>query len=162
MRGGINAPDVIAKKMAHELGIPCFSKYVKRVRSTAPQTSIDWDDRPINVYEAFDIYEPKVRVRMIFKKTIKRVLKNTWSLFPNARTKFKPIDRALNRFVKHKLSKKESVFKGKRVIILDDAFTTGSTINEIARVLLNAGASEIMAATIARAGLGRRRTKASA
>lgn len=160
LRGGVNAPGVIAKKMAHELRIPCFSKYVKRIRSTAPQTSVDWDDRPINVYEAFEIYEPNIRFRLFLKKSIKRVLKNTWSLFPDARAKFKPIDRVFERFVKDKLSKKEGVFKGKRVIVLDDAFTTGSTVNEIARALLNAGASEVMAATIARAGLGKRRNKA--
>ncbi len=157
LRGGINAPDVIAKRIASELHIPCFSKYVKRVRSTVPQTSIDWDYRFVNVFEAFDIREPKQRFRLFLKKTIKRVLRNTWTLFPFARSKFKPIERSLERFVKSKLSKKVGVFKGKRIIVFDDAFTTGSTVNEISRILLKVGASEIMVATIARAGLGKRR-----
>lgn len=157
LRGGVNAPDVIAKKMAEELRIPCLSKYVKRIRSTATQTSIKWDERLINVYDAFEIREFNLRYRLFLKKAIKRVLKNTWSLFPDARKKFRPIERTLERFVKDKLLKKDSIFKNKKVIVLDDAFTTGSTVNEIARILLNAGASEVMVATIARAGLGKKR-----
>ena len=161
LRGGVNAPDVIAKKMAEELRIPCLSKYVKRVRSTATQTSIKWDERLINVYDAFEIREFNLRYRLFLKKAIKRVLKNTWSLFPDARKKFRPIERTLERFIKDKLLKKDSVFKNKKVIVLDDAFTTGSTVNEIARILLNAGASEVMVATIARAGLGKKKKPAN-
>ena len=39
--------------------------------------------------------------------------------------------------------------RGKRVILLDDIFTTGSTMNECARVLLTAGAKEVHGAAIA-------------
>lgn len=40
---------------------------------------------------------------------------------------------------------------GKRVLLIDDVVTTGSTLNECARVLLTAGASEVVCATLARA-----------
>ncbi len=43
--------------------------------------------------------------------------------------------------------------KGKNVLIIDDIFTTGATINECARILLEAGASKVFSLTIARTGL---------
>jgi len=40
---------------------------------------------------------------------------------------------------------------GKRVLVVDDVMTTGATLAECARVLLHAGASEVMVAALARA-----------
>jgi ComF family protein len=40
--------------------------------------------------------------------------------------------------------------RGKRVLLVDDVFTTGSTLDEAARVLLEAGASAVRAYTLAR------------
>ncbi len=44
-----------------------------------------------------------------------------------------------------------SAVEGKNIVIVDDVYTTGSTINEIAKVLIKAGAKEVRAITIARA-----------
>lgn len=41
---------------------------------------------------------------------------------------------------------------GKRLLLIDDVVTTGSTLSECARVLLTAGAGEIFCATVARSG----------
>jgi ComF family protein len=41
--------------------------------------------------------------------------------------------------------------RGKRVLLVDDVLTTGSTVHECARVLRNAGAQEVLVATVARA-----------
>ncbi len=39
--------------------------------------------------------------------------------------------------------------KGKRIILVDDIFTTGSTVNECSRVLLEAGAEKVYVLTVA-------------
>ena len=39
---------------------------------------------------------------------------------------------------------------GERIILVDDVFTTGTTVSECARVLLRAGASKVWIATVAR------------
>lgn len=39
---------------------------------------------------------------------------------------------------------------GKKVLLVDDVFTTGTTVNECARVLKKAGAAEVMVLTLAR------------
>jgi ComF family protein len=41
--------------------------------------------------------------------------------------------------------------RGRRILLVDDVMTTGSTASECARVLLRAGAKEVFVATVARA-----------
>ncbi|MEK6680504.1 MAG: ComF family protein [Nitrospirota bacterium] len=43
-------------------------------------------------------------------------------------------------------------FKGKKLLLIDDVYTTGATVNECARMLKKAGAKEINVFTIARVG----------
>ena len=40
--------------------------------------------------------------------------------------------------------------KNKRVVLVDDIYTTGSTVNECSRVLKNAGASEVAVLVVAK------------
>jgi ComF family protein len=44
------------------------------------------------------------------------------------------------------------VVHGKRVLLIDDVFTTGATMNECSRVLKLAGAQSVTALTLARTG----------
>ncbi len=44
-------------------------------------------------------------------------------------------------------------FEGKRILLIDDIFTTGSTINECTRMLLKAGAADVKYCTVAKAML---------
>jgi len=43
--------------------------------------------------------------------------------------------------------------KDKRILLIDDVMTTGATITECSKVLLKAGAKEILVITLARAGM---------
>ena len=40
--------------------------------------------------------------------------------------------------------------KGKKVLIIDDVFTTGATINECSKILLKNGAAKVFVLTLAR------------
>ena len=44
-----------------------------------------------------------------------------------------------------------SKVKGRRVLIIDDVYTTGTTLNECTKTLRSAGASEVHALTVCRA-----------
>jgi ComF family protein len=46
--------------------------------------------------------------------------------------------------------KRPDRIQGKRILLLDDVMTTGSTVNECAKVLNKAGADAVIVATIAR------------
>ena len=43
------------------------------------------------------------------------------------------------------------LIRGRRVLLLDDVITTGSTVSECARVLRTFGAEDVVCATLARA-----------
>ncbi len=54
----------------------------------------------------------------------------------------------------HQAFSVEKIYKisGKNILLMDDVFTTGSTLDECAKVLLAAGAVEVEAFTVARSG----------
>ncbi|MEA3369414.1 MAG: ComF family protein [Candidatus Ratteibacteria bacterium] len=47
---------------------------------------------------------------------------------------------------------KPEIFRGKKILLIDDVFTTGSTANACARVLREGGSKEVLVLTAARAG----------
>ncbi len=49
--------------------------------------------------------------------------------------------------------KKGAQVAGLRLLLVDDVFTTGSTLNECARILLQGGAKSVFSLSVARAGL---------
>jgi len=61
-------------------------------------------------------------------------------------------ERFYNTIGRFKVKKPKKV-AGKRILIIDDVFTTGATINECSRVLREAGAGDIFSVTIARTGI---------
>jgi ComF family protein len=56
-------------------------------------------------------------------------------------------------------SKALASIAGQRIVLVDDVWTTGATLNECARVLKDAGATEVRALTVARARLPRPRER---
>jgi ComF family protein len=48
--------------------------------------------------------------------------------------------------------RRPEMLAGRSVVLVDDVFTTGATLNECSRVLKDAGATRVMALTLARAG----------
>lgn len=77
---------------------------------------------------------------------LKKVLKRTRNT--KDQTKLTPEERIQNVKGAFDLKDPETV-KGKRIILVDDVITTGATLGECARVLSEAGAKQIMGATIA-------------
>lgn len=61
----------------------------------------------------------------------------------DARCERGPLGGLLNRLAGRR------IVLGKRVLLLDDVFTTGATVNECSRVLRAAGASEVLVVTVA-------------
>ncbi len=59
------------------------------------------------------------------------------------------IERRMNVFNAFKLNEKYNV-EGKKIIIVDDIFTTGSTLNECGKTLKKAGAEELFYLTLAK------------
>ncbi len=148
-RSGINAPEIMARELAKELKLPCYCDYVRRSRSTVKQTVIDWNDRFLNVYDAFEVRN-KLRYRIAV--LVREIIDNTWLIFPGLRKRFRPFDIVVEKSLKAIIHKPSNVFVDKNVIIVDDAFTSGATTNEVARKLMLAGAQSVMVACVARAG----------
>lgn len=78
----------------------------------------------------------------MLKKVLKRI-KNT-----KDQTKLSPQERMENVRGAFSLKNPEQI-EGKRVILVDDVMTTGATLGECASVLLEAGAKDVVGATIA-------------
>ena len=99
IKRGYNQADVLAKALSHELGIPCYSDVIKRVRDTQPMKELDVRGRRNNLKKAFNIAQNDVK----FKCTL----------------------------------------------IIDDIYTTGSTIDEIAHEFRIAGVRKVYCLTLA-------------
>jgi ComF family protein len=81
------------------------------------------------------------------KKTLLGVLVKNKNTFSQTNLTFS--ERKLN--IKNAfIVKKPPLIKGKQLLLLDDVYTSGATVNEAKKTLLSAGASEVIILTLAR------------
>jgi predicted amidophosphoribosyltransferase len=66
-----------------------------------------------------------------------------------SQTGLSPRQRRLNVSGAFRVRKPASI-RGRNCLLIDDVFTTGATLNEMARVLSEAGANKVLALTLAR------------
>jgi len=71
-----------------------------------------------------------------------------------AQRKLRYRERFLNVLGRYRIHKARRI-TGKNILIIDDIFTTGATINECARILKASGAGKVYSLTIARANIKR-------
>jgi ComF family protein len=64
----------------------------------------------------------------------------------------RPRDRFVNVLGRYRVCSPAKV-RGMRILLVDDIFTTGATMNECARVLMQSGAVEVNSLAVARAGI---------
>jgi predicted amidophosphoribosyltransferase len=114
-----------AALLARELGLPCAEALV-RVRPTRTQTDLPAERRQANVRGAFALRSSRDRTAAPSAEGLLTCLTRS-------------PDRAIARWTDLCL------------VLVDDVTTTGSTLNECARVLRAAGAPEVRAVTAARA-----------
>lgn len=102
LKRGFNQSEVMAEEISRLGGYPIYSRAIRRIRSTKPQTRLRSTHRSENVEGAF-------------------------------------------------APGKNEDISGRNVILLDDVFTTGSTINACAKALKEGGAEKVFAVTLCRA-----------
>lgn len=119
---GFNQSEELAKILGKELGLKIENKILKRIKATEKQINLKNNkQRKENVKNAFKI-----------EKT-----SNCFSVMNYFSDK------------NHFLTVKEKL-KGKSVILIDDVFTSGATINEAVRILKQNGVKKIIVAVAAK------------
>ena len=86
------------------------------------------------------------------KKEYRILLRDTYKFKTQKKLSYK--DRFLNIINRYKIIN-EKYIQGENILIIDDIFTTGATLNECARILLSAGANKVYSLTIAGADIKR-------
>jgi len=106
--------------------IPLITNVLVKIKETSPQVELSKEERKENVKGVFSCQNPK-------------------NIYPV---------RELKEFGYSKNIDFSNGVKGKKILLVDDVYTTGSTMEEAARVLKKAGAKEVIGIVIARAAPG--------
>lgn len=122
-----------------------FGKYIEKEYRKLPETDIIvpvpmWDKKLLDrTYSSAEILARDLSERTGAELSVDacRKIKDT-----GTQTVLNPEERAENVKGCFEVVKKDKI-KGKRVLIVDDVFTTGATVSELAKTLKKRGASEV-------------------
>ena len=139
---GNNSPDTIAEELGRRLKIPVRRHLVRRIRPTDLQYTLSNRARAENVSGAFAVRPPnlleRLKSRMLEKSQGRSILE-------------KSRGRSILEKSRGRSAAQSPDLPGKNILLVDDILTTGSTCNEIARILLTAGVRSVTVAVLARA-----------
>ena len=122
---GYNQSELIAKKIALATNVPNLSHLLKRARFTQSQGNFGKIDRIKNVKNAFCVVGEAQRPKEADKKS-SEVVQQLKGVHEDKKT-----------------------LKNKKILLIDDVCTTGSTLEECAKELKKAGALSVHAVTAA-------------
>ena len=135
---GFNQAEVLARAIARYLKAPVVVNQLRKVKNTPPQTGLSREERLRNVRGAFRLgsrwHYARHRLRSAYSAL--RKLARYRRLRRTGRKGRKP---------------EPPVFlRGKRVLLVDDVYTTGATVSECSRVLRRGGVKEVRVFTLTR------------
>jgi len=120
---GFNQAEEIGKELSSFLKIPLISNCLIKIKETSPQVDLPEKKRKENVVGAFLV----------------KPVRKEWRVWDPVR----------KCWFSNGIKDKEKT-KGKKVLLVDDVFTTGSTMEECAKTLKKSGAKEVIGIVIAR------------
>lgn len=109
-------------------------------------TPLAWERRWRRGYDQSELIAENVAERL--RKPLVRTLRKRFGVPPQSRTKDQKKRRENIRGAYRVAD--PALIAGKRVLIIDDIVTTGSTLSECAKTLLLGGAEEVLCATLAK------------
>ena len=138
---GYNQAALLCRELSRRTGIPVREDMLFRGRKTGYQRALNDEDRRANVRDAF----------VAAKQASKDVTDVRVSYISTDKQSYKPYAhmREVKRRESHDQAQKcEYEPIPARILLVDDIYTTGSTMNEAARTLLAAGAEQVYALSV--------------
>jgi len=129
---GFNQAEELGKELSSFLKIPLISGCLIKIKETPPQVELSDEERKENIKGVFTVV--KEDKSSSSPATLSRGTRKSGSSFAFAAARVK----------------NGELIKNKKILLIDDVYTTGSTMEECARVLKEAGAKEIIGIVVAR------------
>jgi len=129
---GFNQAEEIGKELAKFFRISLLNNVLAKIKETPPQVELSDEERKENIKGVFLVVEED------------KSSSSPATLSRGARKNGSSFDFAAAR------GRNEELIKNKKILLVDDVYTTGATMEECARVLKESGAKEIIGIVVAR------------